>query len=145
MFDVGCIYQHYYSDIARTLVFGGPSSKQIKYYQAIKEGRTMALNILKPSVKAKEIFEVAVKFIRKCGIPHFKRNHIGHSTGVEPYDIPVIVPNCSLPIEENMVINIETPYYELGFGGIQLEDTLLINSKGFEYISSLPRDLRVIG
>ena len=144
MFDVGCIYQHYYSDIARTLVFGEPSSKQIKYYRAIKEGRAMALNILKPGVKAKEIFEVAVKSIRDCGIPHFKRHMVGHSTGVEPYDLPIIGPDCNLPIEENMVINIETPYYELGFGGIQLEDTLLINSKGFEYISSLPQELRII-
>ena len=144
MFDVGCIYQHYHSDIARTVVLGEPSSKQIKYYQAIKEGRSMALNILKPGVKAKEIFEVTVKSIRDSGIPHFNRHMVGHSTGVEPYDLPIIGPDCNLPIEENMVINIETPYYELGFGGIQLEDTFLINSKGFEYISSLPQELRII-
>ncbi|NQU99271.1 MAG: aminopeptidase P family protein [Parcubacteria group bacterium] len=81
MFDVGCVFKHYYSDIGRTLVFGEPSSKQIKYYQAIKEGRTMALNILKLGVKAKEIFEVAVKSIRNCGISHYRRHHVGHSTG----------------------------------------------------------------
>ena len=144
MFDVGCIYQHYHSDTARSLVFGEPSSKQIKYYEAVRKGRAMALNILKPGVKVKEIFEVAVQSIRDCGIPHFKRNMVGHGTGVEPYDPPVIEPNSSLLIEENMVINIETPYYELGFGGIQLEDTLLINAKGFEFISSLPQELRVI-
>jgi len=43
-----------------------------------------------------------------------------------------------------MIINIETPYYELGFGGIRLEDILLIGSEGFEYISSLPRELRIL-
>jgi len=43
-----------------------------------------------------------------------------------------------------MVINIETPYYEMGFGGIQVEDTVVVKSDGFEYLTSLDRDLLVL-
>lgn len=145
MFDVGCCFEHYYSDIARSVVVGEPSPKQVKYYEAILKGRAQALEMIKPGITAGEIFDAAVQSIRDSGISHFKRHSIGHSTGIEPYDPPILAPGSNFVIEEGMVLNVETPYYELGFGGIQLEDTLLITGNGFEYLSSLPQELRAVG
>ena len=145
MVDIACTYEHYYSDIARSVVVGEPSSKQREYYSAIQRGRQKCLDMIKPGVAAKDIFNTAVQAIREYGVPHFKRHHIGHSTGIEPYDPPVIEPSSTWVLEDNMIINIETPYYELGFGAVQIEDTLLVTSNGFEFLSKLPQDLRCFG
>jgi len=142
MIDAGCIYKGYYSDLARTAVLGNPSPRHVKYFQAIKHGQQAAINFLKPGVRAKEVFEVAVQTVQNAGIPHYKRDHCGHSTGIEPYDYPIISLNCTMILEENMVINIETPYYELGFGGLQIEDTFVLTKDGHYHISTaIPREL----
>ena len=49
-----------------------------------------------------------------------------------------------MPIEKGMVICIETPYYEIGWGGIQLEDTMLVTDKGVEFLSTLPVELKIL-
>jgi len=135
VFDVGCNYKGYYSDIGRTAVVGSPNPRQIEYYKAIRAGQEAAINIIKPGILAKEVFQVAVKTVRNNGITQFKRHHCGHSTGIEPYDLPLITPGCEIELEEDMVVNIETPYYEMGFGGLQIEDTFIITKNGIERIS----------
>lgn len=145
MFDLGCSYEHYYSDVGRSVVVGEPSDKQLSYYEAIRKGRDEAIGIIKPGVAAREIFRVAIESIRAHGIPHFRRHSVGHSIGVEPYDPPAIAPDSAAVIEEGMVLNIETPYYELGFGGIQLEDTYLVTQLGVKRISTLPQELQSVG
>jgi Xaa-Pro dipeptidase len=144
MLDIACTYEHYYSDIARSVVLGEPSAKQVEYYSAIQKGRQECIDMIKPGVRVKDIFEKGISSIHDAGLRHFRRHHIGHSTGIEPYDPPVIEPTSEWVLEENMVIIVETPYYELGFGAIQLEDTLLVTATGHEFISKLPQDLRSI-
>lgn len=133
--DCGCMYKDYYSDIAKVAVLGQPTEKQKRYYTAIVKGAEKAINAIRPGVKASELFSLAVETVRKEGIPHYERHHVGHGIGIELYDKPIISPEDETPLEENMIINIETPYYEIGFGGLQIEDTLVVTNKGFEYIN----------
>lgn len=83
--------------------------------------------------------------VRKSGIPDYKRVHLRHGIGIEMYDAPYIraaegaspvLPGmeADVPLEENMTINIEVPYYELEFGGFQIEYTLVITNTGYEFI-----------
>ena len=67
---------------------------------------------------------------RKAGIPDYRRHHVGHCLGLEVYDDPSVTPDNQTVLEENMVLNIETPYYELGWGGVQVEDTIAITKNG---------------
>lgn len=144
MLDVGTECEHYNSDVARSVVFGEASGRQREYYQAIYDGRQKALDAIRPGVPFSRIFQIAVEEIQK-GIPQFRRHLVGHGMGVEPYDPPYIAPQADIPIVEGMVLNVETPYYELGWGGIQLEDTILVTSDGFRFITELERELQVIG
>ncbi|MCL4459927.1 MAG: Xaa-Pro peptidase family protein [Chloroflexi bacterium] len=143
-FDVGCRYEHYCSDIARTAILGEPAEKQRSYYMAILEGEQRALRELAPGVPVKHIFEVAVKAVRQAGIPHYKRNHCGHGIGLDLYETLLVAPNDATVLEEGMVVNIETPYYELGFGGLQVEDTALITADGYTCLTTIERDLRSV-
>jgi len=143
-FDIGCLYEHYYSDTARIAVLGKPTDKQRVYYNAVKIGEEQALRLVRPGTKASEIFREAVESVRKAGIPHYKRNHVGHGIGIECYDLPNITPLSDDILEEGMVLNIETPYYELGFGGVQVEDTLLVTKSGYQQLTRNGRDLFIL-
>lgn len=135
-FDGGCVYQHYYSDIAFVAVFGQPLEKHKRYYQAIMMGARKAINSIKPGVKASEVFGIALNTVRDNGIGHYRRHHCGHGIGVEIYDPPTIAPADDRLLEEGMVLCVETPYYEIGFGGLQIEKTVLVTKNGFKYLTS---------
>ncbi|MDQ7794529.1 MAG: Xaa-Pro peptidase family protein [bacterium] len=145
-YDVGCVKDFYWSDTARTAVMGRPSAKLTLYYNAMREGQQALIEAIRPGVKASALFDLAVNTIRKAGIPHFQRPHCGHGIGLEFYDHPSIrpaaTPALDPAIEEGMVINIECPYYEIGFAGIQLEDTIVVTGTGVRYLTRLDRDMR---
>ncbi|MCK5486392.1 MAG: aminopeptidase P family protein [Desulfobacterales bacterium] len=143
-FDVGCVYQYYNSDCARTVVLGEANEKQRTYHHAIRSGQERALGIVRPGVRASEIFKEAVKGVRDAGIPHYRRHHVGHGIGIEPYEPPFLTATSEDILEEGMVVNVETPYYEMGLGGVQLEDTITVTTDGYRPLTKSPRDLLVV-
>jgi len=140
-YDVGCISDSYWSDMGRTACLGKLGEEQKKVYTALKEGRQVAIDSVKPGIKASDIYNIAISEIRKAGLPHYERPHTGHGIGLEFYDPPNIRPDDHTVIEEGMVVNIETPYYGIGLGGFQLEDTMLVTKNGVELFSDLPMDI----
>lgn len=143
-FDIGCLYKYYYSDTARIAILGKPTQKQRIYYDAILFGEDRAFSLIRPGARASDIFHEAVKAVREKGIPHYKRGHVGHGIGIECYDIPVLNPASDHILEEGMVVNVETPYYELGFGGLQVEDTLAVTRDGYRLLTQCQRGLFVL-
>ncbi|MFI5267107.1 MAG: M24 family metallopeptidase [Chloroflexota bacterium] len=143
-FDIGCRTEMYSSDISRTAVFGEPSAKLRSYYQAILEGEERAIQMMRPGTPARDVFDAAVRGTREGGIPHYERNHVGHAIGLDIYDLPIINAASETPLEAGMVFEVETPYYELGWGGVQVEDTVVITANGHRLLTQLSRDLFVI-
>jgi Xaa-Pro aminopeptidase len=133
-FDVGCTWKYYYGDIARSIVFGKPTDKQRRYYEAISKGEEKAIEAIKPGIRASEVFNIAINTIRGI-IPHYKRHHCGHGIGLEVYEQPLISPSNDCELEEGMTLCIETPYYELGWGGLQVEDEILVTDDGIELLT----------
>jgi Xaa-Pro aminopeptidase len=143
-FDVGCRYKHYRSDISRIAVMGEPSSKLRLYHDALYKGVQRAYEILKPGLKISELFRQVVDTVQKEGIPHYNRSHVGHGIGIEGYDPPNIAGDSRDVFEANMVICVETPYYELGFAGLQVEDMILVTGDGAESLMARDGKLRVL-
>jgi Xaa-Pro aminopeptidase len=143
-FDGGCVYKNYSSDIALSAVFGQPTEKHKKYYNAIVRGTLEAINSVRPGVKASDLFNIALETTRKTGIPHYRRHHCGHGIGIEAYDLPIVRPTDTTSLEEGMVLNIETPYYEIGFGGLQIEETILVTDKGYKYLTTPIEELLIL-
>lgn len=143
-FDVGCTYQGYRSDIGRVYSYGEPSDKLRRVYEATKAGQSRAFELLTPGRPAVDVFNGAVERVRDAGIPHYRRHHVGHGIGIEWYDQPVLTPTASGVIELGMVFEVETPYYELGFGGSMIEDFVVVGETGAVSQMSLDRELRVL-
>ncbi len=143
-FDVGCVYKYYNSDCARTAVLGEANEKQRTYHHALRIGQERAMGIVRPGVRVSEIFKEAVEGVRDAGIPHYRRHHVGHGIGIEPYEPPFLTETSEDILEEGMVVNVETPYYEMGLGGVQLEDTIMVTTDGYRPLTKSPRDLSVV-
>jgi len=144
-FDADCVHHYYFSDIARNAVVGSASAKLRAYHAAVVAGLETAANAMRPGAVASEIFRATVDAVRGAGIPHYDRHHVGHALGVICYDDPLIGPNDHTVLEQGMVINIETPYYELGFGGVHVENTFLITRTGCEALQTMSVELRRAG
>jgi Xaa-Pro aminopeptidase len=143
-FDIGCKTEQYSSDIARTAVFGEPSEKLQRYYDAILAGEQTAIDVMRPGVTAKDVFAAGVEATRQAGIPHYHRHHIGHGIGLDTYDAPVLNETGDTPLEPGMVFEVETPYYELGFAGLQVEDTVVVTESGCRILTRSTRELRQV-
>jgi Xaa-Pro dipeptidase len=144
-FDADCVVQCYFNDIARNAVVGEPSAKLKACHAGVVAGLETAAALTRPGVKASEIFRAGVEEVRKRGIPQFDRHHIGHAIGCVCHDDPRIAPGDHTPLEEAMVINIEMPYYELGFGGAHVENTFLITKAGCECLHRMSLELQRVG
>ena len=143
-FDVGGRYKHYRSDMSRGAALGEPDPRIAKYYRAVEKGVLAAYDILKPGLKVSELFTHVVETVRREGIPNFKRSHVGHGIGVDGYDPPNISESSDGVFEENMVVCVETPYYELGFAGVQVEDMVRLTKDGAESLMTLNTGLRIL-
>lgn len=152
--DIGCRYQHYFADTSRTLVVGEPTRSQRRAYAAIRAGVQAACDRIRPGTKVSDLFEVCMATIRANGLPDFERHHCGHSIGLEMYEPPMVIgggrtsdifakgPDRAL--EPGMLVNIEAPLYHLGFGGMNVEDTLLVTPTGAEWLTALDREMYVV-
>jgi Xaa-Pro aminopeptidase len=130
--------------MSRGAALGEPTKKIAKYYSAVEKGVLAAYDILKPGLKVSTLFDHVVETVRREGIPHFKRSHVGHGIGVDGYDPPNIAASSNGVFEENMVVCIETPYYELGFAGLQVEDMVHITKDGAQSLMTLDTALRIV-
>ncbi|MFC4117125.1 M24 family metallopeptidase [Nonomuraea zeae] len=143
-FDVGCVYAGYWSDIGRTAVLGEPDATQASRYAAILDGLDQQIALAKPGVTAEELFDVAMDSVRRGGIGHYRRQHCGHGIGTSVYEPPIVAPGAGTPVEPGMTFCFETPYYEIGWGGMMVEDTLVVTEDGVERFIESPRELLVV-
>ena len=144
-FDAGGRYRHYRADLARIAVLGEPSKKVVQYHKALHNGVLAAFEAIRPGVQASKVFELAMEATRKSGIPHYSRSHIGHGIGLDGYDMPDLIPSNQQIIEEGMVMCVETPYYEFGWCGLQVENTVVVRKNGVELLHREDGQLKVLG
>lgn len=142
--DAGATWQGYRSDLGRLVSYGPASERLVTLYAASRAGQDRAFELLTPGAAVADVFRGAVDATRANGNPDFKRTHTGHAVGLEWNDQPMISDATDAVVETGMVLEVELPYYELGFGGAHIEDTVLIGAEGPIRLSSLDRDLVVL-
>ncbi len=143
-FDVGGRYQHYRADIARIGCVGEPPAKVAAYHRAIRAGLLRAYEVMRPGVKCADVFDAVMEAVRREGLAHYRRNHVGHGIGLDGYDAPNLTPGSTEVLEEGMVLSVETPYYEIGFCGLQVEDMVRVTRDGLESLMAGSSELRVV-
>lgn len=143
--DVGCQLQGYWSDIARTAVLGEPTACQRSRYDALLAGVCTEFETAAVGRSAGALFAAAVDSVVGNGLSPYRRHHVGHAIGLSVYEHPVVRPDEPAELAAGMVFCLETPYYEIGWGGMMVEDTGVVTDDGFELFTSIDRSLRVVG
>ncbi|UHD46367.1 Xaa-Pro peptidase family protein [Aureimonas altamirensis] len=143
-FDVGGHYGQYRADIARIASVGPPSPEIAAMYSALHKGVQRGIELIRPGVSARDVFHGVVQTVQAEGIPHYQRNHVGHGIGLDGYGAPLLSPGSQDILEAGMVLCIETPYYELGRVGLQVEDMLVVRPDGAELLTNCLDTIRVV-
>lgn len=150
--DCGGRYLGYWADTGRTIAVGEPAAQLARYYAALETGIAAILARICPGTAVSDLFSTGVETVRASGIPHYQRHHVGHAIGVEMYEAPILTGTAGDGVHQfaadaerlqaGMVLNIELPYYELGLGGLQIEETLVVRETGYELLTHASHDLR---
>lgn len=148
-FDALGQYRHYHGDFGRCAVVGEPTQAQRKRHAHLLAGWDTAQTLLQPGVRCSELSAAVGDAVRKAGLRNF-RDPLVHNLGLEHTDDPK--PFGAQPqtrydqvLQPNMVINIDMPHTEIGWGSIHIEDTVRITTYGFERLSKTDLSIRVSG
>jgi len=139
--DIGASYQHYRSDMTRTLVAGKASEKQKKLYEIVKIAQEKAFQAIKPKAKAKEIDAIARKVITDAGYDEYFVHGLGHGVGLEVHELPTLSSESKDRLTVGNVVTDEPGIYFVGFGGFRIEDTVLVQKRKGEKFTSGPYTL----
>jgi len=131
--DIGASYRYYRSDMTRTLVVGGkPSEKQKYLYEIVKTAQQSAVQAIKPKAKAKDMDTTARKVIEEAGYGEYFVHSLGHGVGLEVHEPPTLSQQSKDRLMIGNVVTVEPGIYIVGFGGIRIEDTILVKERGSE-------------
>jgi Xaa-Pro aminopeptidase len=139
--DFGCIYNDYCSDMTRTIVIGEPSDKMKEIYNVVLEAEMKALKGFKPGVTGKSVDKIARDYIAEKGYGKYFGHGLGHGVGREIHENPRVSPMGDTVLEKGMVVTDEPGIYIPDFGGVRIEDLILITECGCEVISKSPKEL----
>jgi Xaa-Pro dipeptidase len=139
--DVGATYKFYRSDMTRTLVAGKPSEKQKKLYQTVKAAQETAFEALKPNAKAKDVDTTARKIIADAGYGEHFVHGLGHGVGLEVHEPPTLSFDSKDTLVAGNVVTVEPGIYLVGYGGVRIEDTVLVQKNGAKKLTNGPYTL----
>ena len=134
-FDFGCIWRGFYSDLARTAVMGQASPEIAKAYGAVAAGAKAMLDALRPGIAAEKLSKRRYGPSGTTAFP-ITQEPLRPRHWLEGYDVPSLAAGVTMEIEENMVLCVETPYYRIGWGGVQIEHTVAVTKDGFAFMDS---------
>ena len=143
--DYGASHQGYFSDITRAFAVGKVSAEQKKIYSAVQRANEAGRRAGKPGLAAGEVDEAARTVILEAGYGPRFTHRTGHGLGMEDHEEPYIFGGNDLILQEGMVYTVEPGIYSAGYGGVRIEDNMVITSAGSESLSDLPRELIEIG
>ncbi|MBV6519448.1 MAG: hypothetical protein DCC43_12965 [Candidatus Brocadia sp.] len=144
LIDWGACFQFYNSDLTRVRFIDKISPDYKKIYQIVLDAQGFAIDSIKPGRKAKEIDSAARSYIEKKGFAKCFGHGLGHGIGLEVHEGPVINSRSKEVLEENMVFTVEPGIYIPGWGGIRIEDMVLVTPSGCEVLSRIPKRLEEI-
>ncbi len=142
MFDIGTTVNHYCSDMTRTYFWGKPNAKQKKVYLDVLRAQTLAMNKIKRGERRGWIIDKSARsFLAKKYKNNF-RHGLGHGVGTVIHEWPNFKPKSTDVIPAGCVMTVEPGIYIRGFGGVRIEDMVLITKKGYKLLTKLPSDLK---
>ncbi len=139
--DCGAVYQGYHSDMTRNFIFGPPNQRQLEIYQIVLEAQLAGLEAVGPGIPAAVVDLAARDVIKKYGYGDYFGHATGHGLGLAVHEGPAVSwREQQLILQPGMVITIEPGIYLPGWGGVRIEDTVLVTENGYQILTQTPKN-----
>lgn len=139
--DFGCVYNGYCSDMTRTIVMGKANDKQKEIYNIVLEAQLKVIEEARANMSGIELDNIARQYIIDKGYGDKFGHGLGHGIGLDVHELPNVNVLGEKLLKPNMVISDEPGIYIEDFGGVRIEDLLIITENGCEVINSSPKEL----
>ncbi len=142
--DFGCVLNGYCSDITRTVALGKISSRQKEIYNLVLEAQLLGLTAVGPSKTGKEVDAVVRDYFSSKDFGKYFGHGLGHGVGMEVHESPRLSPESEEELKLGMVVTVEPGLYIDGFGGVRIEDMVLVAKKGCQVLTKSSKELIVL-
>jgi Xaa-Pro aminopeptidase len=139
--DFGAVWDGYTADLTRTVLVGKATQRQKAIYNTVLNAQQYASSKVKAGIKACDLDKVARDIIKKAGYLKYFGHGLGHGIGLLIHDNPAINPTNQQVLEPGMVITIEPGIYIPNWGGVRIEDDILVTPRGYEVLTISDRKL----
>ena len=139
--DIGATHGGYCSDITRTFVAGKPDGKKATIYDTVLRSHEATFKVMKPGAGCKEVDGVSRKIIEDAGYGANYTHSLGHGVGLEIHEPPSVSQRSAERLEAGNVVSDEPGIYIHEYGGVRIEDTVLLTPKGPKRLTDFPRKL----
>ena len=144
LIDMGGFREGYASDMTRMVHVGPATPKYKRAYKAVLEAQLAAVAAVKPGVTTNAVDRAARSTLKRHGLEKEFVHSTGHGLGLEIHELPRIGRRDKTKLDAGMAITIEPGVYIEGWGGIRIEDTVLVTPKGCEILTPTSKELREI-
>ena len=146
LFDFVTKIDGYFADLTRTFVVGRePDKQQQKIYQAVLNANKTGRESISPGLTCESVDTVVRSVIESAGFGENFIHRTGHGLGLEVHEPPYLVAGNKMQLEAGMAVTIEPGIYIEGWGGVRIEDDVVLSEDGGTSLSSFDRGFRVIG
>ncbi len=139
--DFGCVLDGYCSDMTRTVVVGKASDEQRKIYNTVKAAQQIGLDTIRAGILGCDADKAAREHIENCGYGKYFRHSLGHGVGILVHELPNLSPKSQITLDENMVVSCEPGIYIPSFGGVRIEDLVVVKRDSCENLTPVTKEL----
>ena len=141
LIDFGAVSGGYCSDITRTFVLGRASDEMRAIYDVVRESNATASGGVRAGMRGRDADTLARGYIERRGWGKEFGHSLGHGIGLEVHEAPRLAKSAEAPLPVGSVVTIEPGIYRTGWGGVRIEDDVLLEAEGPRVLTSFPRDL----
>ncbi|MBN2796588.1 MAG: aminopeptidase P family protein [Clostridia bacterium] len=141
--DFGALYKGYHADMSRTFVISVASEEQIKLYENMLEATLKGTESLRPNILGSVPDQVVRETIKAEYLEYYYPG-LGHGVGLDVHEDPNLSQTSIHTLKANQVVTVEPGVYIPNWGGMRIEDTVLITETGYEVLTHYPRHLQIL-
>jgi len=141
LFDFGAKADGYCSDMTRTVVIGNPTDKHRKIYDLVLQAQQAALAAIRAKVDGKQVDRAARDVIEAAGYGEHFGHGTGHGLGLDVHESPRLTYLQSQTLPAASVVTVEPGIYLEGWGGVRIEDLVVVTDTGINNLTQSPKDL----
>jgi Xaa-Pro aminopeptidase len=145
LMDFGAEVDGYCSDITRTVVVGKASDEHRAVYDVVKVANERASGGVRAGMTGRDADAIARQYIERAGYGELFGHSLGHGIGLEVHESPRLARTAENALPENAVVTIEPGVYRPGWGGVRIEDDVVLGADGPQILTHFPRELLELG